>query len=228
MAISYNTSVVRDGLVLYLDAANPKSYPGTGTTFFNLKINNNSTIINGVAFNTLENGYFSFDGIDDYISVGNIDLRNTSYSICSWVKPEAFDRLNPIVGDLQFNWFGLYFNNTVLVARHRRQSDNFNNEITYNFTDTTSKWYFITMVFDILNGMRLYVNGVLVTSNSSTQEFQLAPPRGLQYIGRHSLGVPETQNYFLGNIAYFTTYTKALTQSEIEKNFEATRGRYGI
>jgi len=34
MAISYNTSVVRDGLVLHLDAANPKSYPGTGSKTF--------------------------------------------------------------------------------------------------------------------------------------------------------------------------------------------------
>jgi hypothetical protein len=40
MSIAYNTSIIRDGLVLYLDAANPKSYPTTGTTWFDLKGNN--------------------------------------------------------------------------------------------------------------------------------------------------------------------------------------------
>ena len=47
MGIGYNTSVVRDGLVLYLDAANSKSYPGSGTTWFDLTGNNNNAILNG-------------------------------------------------------------------------------------------------------------------------------------------------------------------------------------
>jgi hypothetical protein len=84
------------------------------------------------------------------------------------------------------------------------------------------------MIFDIENGMRLYINTELVASNTSTAEFQLVPPRGLQYIGRHSLSVATTQNYFLGEISYFSTYNKALTPEEVKLNFEATRGRYGI
>jgi hypothetical protein len=74
MGIGYNTSVVRDGLVLYLDAANSKSYPGSGTTIYDLVNNYNSTMY-GVTHNT--NGYFSFAGtgerdsapIGEYISL---------------------------------------------------------------------------------------------------------------------------------------------------------------
>jgi len=228
MAIAYNTSIVRNGLVLYLDAANPKSYPVTGTTFFNLKLVNNSTLINGISFNSANKGYFSFDGINDYISIENTDIRNTSYSVSSWVKPTAFNRLNPIIGELQFNWFGLYFSNANLIARHRRQNPQTENEVSFTLTDTTSRWILVTMVFDITAGMRLYINNSLVASNSITAAVDLAPPRTLQYIGRHSLGVPETQNYFLGDLSTIIVYNRALSINEISKNFNATRGRYGI
>jgi hypothetical protein len=51
MGIFYNTSIARDGLVLHLDAANKKSYPGTGTTWKDLNGNgNNGTLINGVGY----------------------------------------------------------------------------------------------------------------------------------------------------------------------------------
>jgi hypothetical protein len=173
-------------------------------------------------------GTLQFDGINDYISVGNIDIRNTSYSIFAWVKPSAFNRLNPIIGELQYNWFGLYFSNANLIARHRRQNPETENEVSFTLTDTTSRWILVTMVFDISAGMRLYINNSLVASNSITAAVDLAPPRTLQYIGRHSLSVPETQNYFLGDISTIVVYNRALNINEISKNFNATRGRYGI
>jgi hypothetical protein len=70
MAIAYNTSIVRDGLVLYLDAANPKSYPGTGTTWFDLSgKGNNATLYNSPVFNSA--GYFSPDGVNDAAEITN-------------------------------------------------------------------------------------------------------------------------------------------------------------
>ena len=43
MAVNYNTSIVTNGLVLALDAANRKSYSGSGTTWTDLSGNNNSS-----------------------------------------------------------------------------------------------------------------------------------------------------------------------------------------
>ena len=68
--ITYNTSVVRDGLIMHLDAANKKSYPGSGTIWKDLSgQGNNGTLINGVGYSTDNKGAMVFDGTDDYVSI---------------------------------------------------------------------------------------------------------------------------------------------------------------
>lgn len=63
-------NIVTDGLVLYLDAANTKSYPGSGTTWNDLSGNgNNGTLINGYIFNSIGNGNLVFDGSNDYVNI---------------------------------------------------------------------------------------------------------------------------------------------------------------
>ena len=59
MGIGHGADIVRNGLVLHLDAANKKSYPGTGTAWNDLSGNsNNGSLLNGTSFNSL--GYLSF------------------------------------------------------------------------------------------------------------------------------------------------------------------------
>jgi hypothetical protein len=67
MALSHSPSIVTDGLVLCLDAGNPKSYPGSGTTWTDLSGNgNNGTLVNGVGYSGDNLGSLSFDGVNDY------------------------------------------------------------------------------------------------------------------------------------------------------------------
>ena len=79
--------IIQDGLVFYLDAENPKSYPGTGNTWFDLTDNNNDATINGATFSTDE---FQFDGSNDYLSWGSnfsLDVANGfSFFVC-WDLP---------------------------------------------------------------------------------------------------------------------------------------------
>jgi hypothetical protein len=56
MGLGHSPKIVTSGLVLYLDAANPKSYPGSGTTVFDLKGNNNASLVNGVGYSTVDKG----------------------------------------------------------------------------------------------------------------------------------------------------------------------------
>jgi len=66
VALSHSPKIVTDGLVLCLDAGNPKSYPGSGTTWTDLSGNsNNGTLVNGVGYNGSNLGSLSFDGVDD-------------------------------------------------------------------------------------------------------------------------------------------------------------------
>ena len=72
MAYRNGPKIVTDGLVLCLDAAIGKSYPGSGTTWYDLSGNgNNGTIVNAT-FNSSNNGTIYLDGTDDYVNFGNI------------------------------------------------------------------------------------------------------------------------------------------------------------
>jgi hypothetical protein len=69
MGLAHSPSIITQNLVLCLDAANPKSYPTTGTTWTDLSGNgNNGTLVNGVGYNTANGGALVFDGADDYIT----------------------------------------------------------------------------------------------------------------------------------------------------------------
>jgi hypothetical protein len=69
MAVFKNSSpIVTDGLVLYLDAGNVKSYPTTGTTWTDLVGVNNGVLTNGPTFNPSNGGSIVFDGTNDYVN----------------------------------------------------------------------------------------------------------------------------------------------------------------
>jgi hypothetical protein len=81
MGLGHSPKIVTSGLVLYLDAANPKSYPGSGTTINNLiGTSNNGVLSGGVGFNNENEGIFTFDGSNDQIdlSVGFSITNNFS------------------------------------------------------------------------------------------------------------------------------------------------------
>ena len=72
MTTSYSPLIVTDGLVMYLDAANPKSYPGTGTTWTDIsRNNNNGTLTNGPTFSSANLGSIVFDGSNDAIQLNH-------------------------------------------------------------------------------------------------------------------------------------------------------------
>jgi len=83
--ISYLGGIVRNGLVLDLDAAKLDSYPKFGTTWRDITFNqNNGTLVNGPTFNSGNGGSIVFDGVDDYITIPTI--TNNIYTIDFWYK----------------------------------------------------------------------------------------------------------------------------------------------
>jgi len=80
MAGNVAPNTVTDGLVLYLDAANTRSYPGTGTTWSDLsRGGNNGSLINGPTFNGGNGGSIVFDGTNDSVNLQqstSIDVNN--------------------------------------------------------------------------------------------------------------------------------------------------------
>ena len=71
-------NIITDNLLLYLDASNTSSYPGTGTVWYDLSGNNNDFNLNGPSYNSSD--YFDFDGTNDYAkTVSTLDLSQYDY-----------------------------------------------------------------------------------------------------------------------------------------------------
>jgi hypothetical protein len=212
-------NIIDDGLVLYLDAGNRKSYPGSGTTWFDKSgRGNNGTLINGPTFNTGSLGSVVFDGVDDYCS-GSI-LVPSSFTVNFWLKPLQLRNFNPGVaindwGD--FIWHttsnGSIYCGTDLSQRFTPSSTGCGpgavlvNTI-YNFTYT-----FISRVGS------LYKNGVLITT-SNNHVTPVSAGTVKAYSAPYS---PSNADFYI-----FQIYNRALSAQEVLQNYNATKGRFGL
>ena len=84
MGLAHSPSIISDGLVFYLDAANRRSYSGSGLTVNGLVGGIGGTLINGTGFSTANNGTFIFDGTNDYILCDGISQNNNA-SALTWI-----------------------------------------------------------------------------------------------------------------------------------------------
>jgi hypothetical protein len=210
MAIAYNTSIVRDGLVLYLDAANPKSYPGTGTTVFDLKGAVNSTLYNGVSFDSSNKGSFSFDGVNDYTQ---INVSTSAGSIAFWYYYNGTNIQSLIMG----NSSSMLYNGGGVGTIHW-----YNWSADYSFViniGSTARWLYITLTYTSNTVNNLYVNDILLSSSTS---YNISKGDGVYNVAGNFYSPQNCK------IALIKTYNKALSLNEIKQNFNATRGRYGI
>ena len=91
MAFSYSPKIVTDGLVLYLDAENTRSYPGTGTTWSDLsRDGNNGTLTNGPTVDSGNGGSIVFDGSNDYVDFDDI-LDLSTLSVSMWINCDVYN-----------------------------------------------------------------------------------------------------------------------------------------
>ena len=101
----FSPNVINDGLIFCTDAANKRSYVGSGTTVNNLMGNDSSTLVNGTAFSTNKNGVFTFDGTNDYILAQTSTFGSQSFSISMWFN--ATETTNNVNGyDMLFGGDG--------------------------------------------------------------------------------------------------------------------------
>ena len=221
MRTIYSPNAVRDGCVLHLDAANPKSYLGTGTTWFDLSGNaNDGTITSSPIHNS---GSFTFDGIDDYIVVNNSpELNNTNITIICWARSNT----------LLWNSHGMLVSKRdVFVLHPNADSTNVGcycyiggawANASINFVPNITAYNMYAYSWDGTNILS-YLNGSLSNSRAVAGSIALDDTGGIS-IGRDdSIG-----RYLNGDISIVQIYNRALSAQEVAQNFEAMRGRYGI
>ena len=221
--IAYYGGIVKDGLILDLDAAKRDSYPSSGTVWNDISgFQNNGTLINGPTFNSSNGGSIVFDGVNDYVSCGNnSNLQIEQGTISAWVKTTSPGAGFRGIIKKQNN-YGLFTNDSVLVTYDWGNTQIRSTGI--NIADGT--WKNIAMSFTTNTGTPsnnaiIYLNGsaILTTTikqSNNTVEVQLAR-------GGVSAGSTQLLN---GNISTGLVYNRALSATEILQNYNATKSRY--
>jgi hypothetical protein len=231
MAIVYNTSIVTEKLVCYLDSANSKSYPGTGTAWTDLSGNGkNGTLTNGVGYNSSNNGSLTLDGVDDFVLVGTVPYTgayNVSVSWGIWVYPTS--TAGNIMSMSSTNPQGVWNMPPIAATGQKFRGKIWSNNYLYSTnTYSLNTWYYVVLVFDYAAGaQRFYVNAELQDSQTGIS-YSSSGIDNYIFLGQTNPGADNT-GMFTGRISNFHVYgNKALSAAEIAQNFNALRGRYGI
>jgi hypothetical protein len=221
-------NIVRDGLVLYLDAGSPNSFPlvNQSTTWKDISGNaNNGTLTNGPTFNSANGGGIVLDGVNDYID--STFVNPFAETVMVWVKSNTT------------NW-----NENGWISSSRRQNGHI---IHPNISTKTVAFYVSnssggaviigsTTLTDITlphlycfttngsNSHKIYIDDTFISENTTSITRTLTPTSQTWYIGRDDT----TSRY--GNGAFYNVlrYNRALSSQEILQNFNATRARFGI
>jgi hypothetical protein len=236
MAHFHSPRIVTDGLVLALDAANTKSYPGSGTVWTDLSGNGyNFTLTNGPTFTFDNPSNISFDGVDDRASQSTLssfflDPLTESITISIWlyipsVATWSNGNRGSIIGKGGFaGSFGLVRQTTDNVIQFWIRGIT-SGSGGAQATISRDTWVYVTGTWSNPTST-LYINGAF--SNSAA----VSPVGGLNnatyFIGNAISFSGSSGNQFQGSIAYMKFYNRALTAQEIQQNYNATKGRYGL
>jgi len=232
MTLGHGPRVITDGLVLALDAADVSSYPGSGTTWTDLSGNgNNGTLTNmdGTNFNSANGGSLTFDGTNEYVNCGNpsslnFGTGNFTLSFVTYTTAYGFQggsyvgKGNGTTIGFDFRDANFYVYGTLgLIARG-------------SFLATLNVWQIHTIVYDSSSSpyVKFYKNGTYTGASTTNNPANISSiTTSLPFrIGLSVAG--GTTRYFNGRIPSVQVYNRALTASEIQQNFNALRGRYGI
>jgi hypothetical protein len=233
-------NIVEDGLVLALDAGNTKSYPGSGTTWSDLSGNgNNGTLTNGPTFDSANLGSISFDGVNDYVSMGfqsGLFAQSTDQveiSVDVFVYFNATSIFQPI-------WqIGGYINSAVIgvtdtnKARFIVRKDTAGIDVPKvdsSTTITTGQWYHFA-ASKTNTTMTLYINGVSEDSISTSYTWNTGgntPNWIAQTNGQSGLSGTSVTHTMNGKVSSLKIYDRGLTPSEVLQNYNATKGRFGL
>jgi hypothetical protein len=249
MAFNYSPKVITDGLVMYLDAGNNRSYASGSTSWLDLSRGlNNGTLTNGPTFNSANGGSIVFDGIDDYAIINNTvgNFGTSDFTINFFFKttestfPSTF--IAKSIGDNPTSDYGWLVNNG---------SNGIN--LGFGIASVNGSWgangsYSIqTSGANIRNGLWQMATVVGIRTQSNVFIYLNAVTQTLQsYVGAASFAtvgnISNTRNLCIAsesdvsispypieaNISIIQIYNKALSATEVLQNYNALKGRFNL
>ena len=228
VGVTVYDGVVYNGLQLYLDANNTTSYPGTGTTWFDLSGQGNDVAMQNsgsISYTSSGGGYFTLasNGYFNRASTTGVPTGTSAYTMSVWVQWPTGTW--PVSGGM----IGIGSSITTNLTNQFR-TVNTNGLVNYwygndlNATSTlspASQWFNAVAQWDGTT-RKIWVNGTQIASAGATG---LNVTSSLLQVGATNIGGSEPLQ---GNIGQALIYNRALTSTEIQQNYTATRTRYGV
>jgi len=230
-----------DGLVLCLDAGNAKSYPGSGTSWTDLSGQGNTgTLTNGPTYSSADGGSIVFDGSNDYVDFGSNGASAVNglseVTVQIWYKSDSVGNNRGLIfggtSNAQDNGIAVRFDSAgvvgggtnVIKAGFGLYGGGGANFIESSSNIQSTDWTFITVVCDLGTSIKLYKNAVedTPTASSSSGQSSISNCDGLV------VGYGKDQDEWDGKVSNVKIYNKALTASEVQQNYNALKGRYGL
>jgi hypothetical protein len=224
----YIPDIVRGGLILHLDIGEPSSYPGSGTTWFDLSgLGTNGTLVNGVGYNGSNGGSLVFDGVDDFVnsnsqldpSAHGLFADSTSFwSVSAWFLPDTTNTSSGAIvgksgGTGGSATFVVWEDGTILRTRLRGGT------ILDITTSLTSSWNEVVITWNGTTA-RAYLNGSFISN--------IAIGTAAKQTNNFCIGaaLDGTNSFYKGNVSNVKVYNRPLNSQEVYYNFNAIKGRY--
>lgn len=246
MSVYGGPDIITDGLVLHLDAANRKSFPPGGTSiyWYDLSGNDHDAVAGSRgAIPTADSGPtggFTFDGADDYMSVGGISGDFSNLTVMVWFNPGSITNHENVL-DCNYSYNGVTGNigprlemSSVGALRWIFSASTTNNSSfngpyavtagNFNQSPNANKWHFTAFTWDGTYGRTYYNDSGPVQTTSSTSWVEeitnVVIGKGFHLGG--------TERAFTGKVANIQIYNTTLSADEIRQNYNALKGRYGL
>lgn len=219
------------GLTLWLDAGNVASYPGTGTTWYDLSgLNNNGTLTNGAVYDSLGGGSIYFDGSNDYVafpSVTGLPTGNTPYTIVQFFNFPTAVRRNITFFTGTFN-SNKRVNAVATLNSSESATGGFNNywwaaDYIQPTPLSDNTWYNHVATYNGSTTRQQFKNNVSI-GTSASNNLNITTNSTLT-VGR---GYAVGYQYTLGYISVVMYYNRQLSTTELTTIFDAYKGRYGL
>jgi hypothetical protein len=210
MSVYSGPEISNDGLVLTLDAANSKSYPGSGTAWTDLSgFGNNGTLTNTPTYSNANGGSIVFDGVDDYITSAFATTSGQAVTYTGWLysteSTATYKNFVDTVSTRPMIWW-----NT---------SGQIEFDAAYYTTPTVYRNQWVHVALSKPSGSSAasyYVNGVLVGIGSA----YTTPTATPTWFNR------ATSQTWKGNCSNIQVYNRALSAAEVQQNYNAIKSRY--
>jgi hypothetical protein len=231
MSVEAGPNIVYDGLVLYLDAANSRSYPGSGTAWNDLSGNNiNFTLAGSLTYNAVD--FTNFTESANYFEISNLahtaslPIGNSNRTILALCKtPTAYAGLGYShifhYGEaVQDKAFGI-----AMVGSQLGTHPWVSSPVSTSTIPTNTNVFLGVSYTQATSLHRFFLNGNELSSSNATRAINTGTT--VARVGSR-ISNPQESWQTSGRVSCIMVYSRVLSATEILQNFNALKGRYGL